>query len=112
MYDYLVGAKIRQTNSAQSEIETRGPYNEPIARFYEFGRITNIHYDEFNRFHPWRNPNPRRAYWENGELIGLPFQYFKHIAYKQLEHSKPDLGLAMEGAYIDVGHYLKKLEIH
>ena len=31
-----------QTNSAQREPETRGPYNEPIAIFDEFGRITNF----------------------------------------------------------------------
>ena len=94
---------MEQTNYIQREQETRGPYNEPIARFDEFGRITNFLYDEYNILHPWRNPNPRRAYWNKCELIGPPFQYFKHIAYKPLEYSKPDLGLALEGAYIDVG---------
>ena len=91
-----------QTNSAQREPETRGPYNEPIARFDEFGRITNFYYDDFNRLRPGRNPNPRRAYWEKGELNRPPFPYLKQIAYKPLEISKPDLGLALEGAYIDV----------
>ena len=92
-----------QTNSALREIETRGPYNEPIVRFDEFGKITNFYYDEYNIFHLWRNPNPRRAYWKKGELIGPPFPYFQHHAYNPLENSKPDFGLALEGAYIDVG---------
>ena len=81
------------------EPETRGP----IAIFDEFGRITNFFYDEYNTLHPWRNPNPRRAYWNKGELIGPPIPNFKHLAYKPLENTKPDLGLALEGAYIDVG---------
>ena len=51
MYDYFVGAKMGQSNSAQREIEMRGPYNEVIARFDAFGGITNFQYDEFNRFH-------------------------------------------------------------
>ena len=103
MNDYLVKAIMGQLNAARREIETRGLYNEPIARFDEFGRITNFHYDEFNRFHSWSNPNPRRAYWKKGRLIGLPFPYFKQLAYNPLENSKPDLKLALEGAYIDVG---------
>ena len=74
-----------QTNSAERETEIRGSNNTPIARFDEFGRITNYHYDELNRFRPWRNPHPRQAYWEKGELIGPPFQYFKHLAYKPLQ---------------------------
>ena len=94
---------MKQTNSVQRESETRGPYNEPIARFDEFERITKTFYDEYNILHPLRNPNPGWAYWNKGELLGPPFQYFKHIAYKSLESSKPDLGLALEGAYIDVG---------
>ena len=93
---------MSQTISAQREPETRGPYNEPIAIFDEFGRITNFFYDEYNRLHPWRNPNPRRAYWEKGELIGPQFHYFKHFEYKPLENSKPGLGQALEGAYIDI----------
>ena len=88
---------MEQTNSAQRE--TRGH----IAIFDEFGRITNFHFDEYNILHPYRNPNPRRAYWNKGELIGPPFPYFKHRAYNPLNNSKPDLGLALEGAYIDVG---------
>ena len=62
-----------QSNSSQRELEKRGPFNEPVARFDEFGRITNFYYDDFNRFRPGRNPNPRRAYWKKGELIGLHF---------------------------------------
>ena len=58
-----------QTSSTLRESETRRPYNEPIARFDEFGRITNLYYDENNILHPWRNPNPRRAYWKKGERI-------------------------------------------
>ena len=96
-----------QTNSTQRELETRGPYNKPIARFDEFRRITNFYYDDLNRLRPWHYPNPRRAYWKKGELIGPPFPYFKHLAYNPLENSKPDLGLALEGAYIDVGQDLE-----
>ena len=80
----------------------RAPYNELIASFDEFGKITNFHYGEYNILHPWRNPNYKRAYWKTGELFGPPFQNIKHLAYKPLENSKPDLGLALKGAYIDV----------
>ena len=46
--------------------------------------------------------NPRSAYWKKGEGIGQPIQNFKHLAYNPMENTKPDLGLALEGAYIDV----------
>ena len=87
---------MEQTND---ELESRGN----IAIFDEFGRIKNFYYDEYNILHPWRNPNPRRAYWNNGEVIGPPIRNFKHLAYNPLENTKPDLGLALENAYIDVG---------
>ena len=96
-----------QTNSTQRELETRGSYNEPIARFDEFGRITNFYHDGFNRLRPGRDPNPRRAYWEKGELYGPPFPHFKQLVYNPLENSKPDLGMALEGAYINVGQNLE-----
>ena len=78
---YLVLAKMGQTNSTQRELEARGPGYEPIARFDEFGRITNFYYDDFNRLQLGRNPNPRRAYWKKGERIGHLYPYFKHLAY-------------------------------
>ena len=59
--------------------------------------------------HPWRNPNTRRAYWNKGEVIGPPYPYFKHLAYKPLENSRPDLVLALEGAYIDVGQDMENM---
>ena len=64
---------MRQTNSTLRESETRGALTEPIARFDEFGRITNFYYDEYNILHPWCNPNPRRAYWKKGKKLGLLF---------------------------------------
>ena len=51
--------------------------------------------------HSLSNQNPRRAYWEKGEVIGPPFQHVNHFEYKPLENSKPDLGLALGGASID-----------
>ena len=33
---------MEQPNFTQIEPETRAPYNEPTARFDEFGRITNF----------------------------------------------------------------------
>ena len=61
---------MEQTNFNIGEPESRGP----IAIFDEFGRITNFFFDEYNILHPWRNPSPRRAYWNKGELIGPPFK--------------------------------------
>ena len=83
-----------QSNSTQ---------REPTAIIDEFGRITNFFYDNFNVLHLWRNPHPRRAYWEKGEEIFPAFYYFKEYAYLPLETSKPDLGLALAGAIIDMG---------
>ena len=73
-----------QANYAQRDPESRGLYNDSLARFNDFGIVTNFFYDQYNILHPWRNPNPRRAYWNKGELIGPPFQYFKQLAYNPL----------------------------
>ena len=51
----------------------------------------------------WRNRHPRRAYWEKSEKINPGFYYFKQLTYKPIELSKPDLGLALAGADIDMG---------
>ena len=51
----------------------------------------------------WRNPHPRGAYKEKGEEINPVFYYFKQLTYNPLEISKPDLGLALAGAIIDMG---------
>ena len=49
------------------------------------------------------SPNQRQAYWNKSKLIGPSFPNFKHLAYTPLKYSKPDMGLALKGAYIDVG---------
>ena len=96
-----------QTNSTQSELEPCEAFYEPIVRFYEFENLSNFYYDDFNRLRSGRNPNSRRAYWEQEERIGPPFPYIIHLAYNPLENSNPDLGLTLEGAYIDVGQDLE-----
>ena len=76
---------------------------EPISIRDEFGRITNFFYDDYNILHQWRNPYPRRAYWEKGEKIMPEFYFFQEYAYAPLDISKPDLGLVLAGAIIDIG---------
>ena len=76
---------------------------EPDALFDDFGRITNFYYGEFNNLILDRNPNPRRAFWADGEPIGPPLLYFKQIRYTPIDDTKPKLMLAMEGAILDCG---------
>ena len=75
--------------------------SEPVID--EFGRITNYYYDEFINLIPHRKPNPRQAFWADGEPIGPPHQFIKQIRYKPFNDTKLKLMLAMKGAILDCG---------
>ena len=73
----------------------------------QFGRITIFIMMKIIYCVLFRDPNPRRAYWKNGELIGPPFHYFRQIRYFPQDEITPNLILALEGAIVDCG-----LDVH
>jgi hypothetical protein len=93
------------------QLETIPARFQPDPIYDKLRRITNFFYDDHNILCILKNPHPRRAYWQKGELIGRPFHYFRQIRYFPLEDQRPNLILALEGAIIDCGEDVHKMII-
>ena len=86
---------------SQREKTSFGFVPDPV--YDDFGRVTNLYYDEYNNLIAYRNSHLRWGFWTKGKPFDPPHVLFRQIRYEPLSDTKPKLVLATECAMLNCG---------